>query len=211
MEKKSPILSIRPVFDQGLVTLQSVLFTAVAFILTTVIGGTIFFMLLHLIGLGRFVDASYIYGIFLIASIVLLPPLFFELKKRAYGRTVFHFFEDHVDYQYMHFYISLRRSRVRYREISDVRMEGHALQEQRRLTNIYITVPSMAQHPRAFAGIKIPDVPMSQDYLARILDMVESSDTRAMARAAGMMPAAAPAAEKPAAENPPTTPPATGA
>lgn len=211
MEKKSPILSIRPVFDQGLVTLQSVLFTAVAFILTTVIGGTIFFMLLHLIGLGRFVDASYIYGIFLIASIVLLPPLFFELKKRAYGRTVFHFFEDHVDYQYMHFYISLRRSRVRYREISDVRMEGHALQEQRRLTNIYITVPSMAQHPRAFAGIKIPDVPMSQDYLARILDMVESSDTRAMARAAGMMPAAAPVAEKPAAENPPTTPPATGA
>lgn len=205
MEKKSPILSIRPVFDQGLVTLQAVLFTAVAFILTTVIGGTLFFMLLNLIGLGRFIGASYIYGLFLVGSIVALPPLFFELKKRAYGRTVFHFFEDHVDYQYMHFFISLRRSRVRYREVADVRMAGHALQEQRRLTNIYLVVPSMAQHPRAFAGIKIPDVPMSQDYLARILDLIENSETRAMARAAGMIPAAAAPAQ------PVATPPVTGA
>lgn len=210
MEKKAPILSIRPVFDQGLATVQAVLFTAVGFILTTVIGGTIFFMLLHLIGLGRFVSAGYIYGLFLIGSIVALPPLFFELKKKAYGRTVFHFFEDHLDYQYMHFYLGLRRSRVRYREIADVRMAGHALQEQRRLTNIYIAVPSMAQHPRAFAGVKIPDVPMSQDYLARILDLIENSDNRAMARAAGMMPAAAPAAEAPV-DHPPTTPPVTGA
>lgn len=188
MEKKAPILTIRPLFDQGLTTVQAVLFTAVAVLPATIIVGTLLFVLFGLIGLGSFINASYLYGLILVAGIVCLPPVFFEMKKKAYGRTVFHFFEDHVDYQHMPFYLSLRRSRLRYRDITDVRMEGQMLQEQRRLTNIMIYVPSMAPSPRAFGGIKIPDVPMSQDYMMRIMDLIESSENRDMARAAGLMP-----------------------
>ena len=187
MEKKAPLLTIRPLFDQGLATIQAVLFTVVAFLPVTIIVGTLLFVLLGLIGLGRFIDGSYIYGFILIVSIVCLPPVFFEMKKRAYGRTVFHFFEDHVDYQYMPFYMGLRRSRLRYRDIADVRMEGQMLQEQRRLTNILIYVPSMAPNARTFGGLKVPDVPMSQDYMIRIMDLIESSEMRAMASAGGMI------------------------
>lgn len=201
MEKKAPILTIRPLFDQGLATVQAVIFTAVAVLPVTVIVGTLLFLLFGMLGLGRFIDAGYLYGFILIAGIVGLPPLFFEMKKRAYGRTVFHFFEDHADYQHMPFYLSLRRSRLRYRDITDVRMEGQMLQEQRRLTNVVIYVPSMAPNPRAFGGVKIPDVPISQDYMMRIMDLIEKSEMREMARAAGMMQqqAAAVAAAAPAA------------
>lgn len=215
MEKNAPILTIRPLFDQGLVTVQAVLFAVVAVLPVTVIVGTVLFMLFGLLGLGRFIDAGYLYGLILVIGIVGLPPLFFEMKKKAYGRTVFHFFEDHADYQHMPFFMGLRRSRLRYRDIADVRMEGQMLQEQRRLTNIVIYVPSMAPNPRAFGGVKIPDVPISQDYMIRIMDLIEKSEMRDMARAAGMMQqqaaaaTAAPAAPASAPAAPPVvTPPA---
>jgi|GEM_PF-1401853 len=187
MERKKPILTIRPLFDQGLTTVQAILFAAVAFLPVTIIAGTLLYVLLSLIGLGNFINASYLYGLILIASIVCLPPLFFEMKKKAYGRTVFHFFDDYMDYQHMPFYLNLRRSRLRYRDITDVRMEGQVLQEQRRLTNILLYVPDMAPNRRAFGGVKIPDVPITQDYMARIMDLIEKSEDRDMARAAGMM------------------------
>lgn len=192
MEKTQPLLVVRPHFDQGLVTVQALLFTAASFLLTTMIGGTLFFILLHVIGIGRFFNAGHIYGLFLIASIVMLPPLFFELKKKAYARTFFRFYEDYVEYQYFQFLISPRRRRVRYRDIGDVFQAGGALQGQRMLTTIAVTVPGLNPHPRAFSGFKIEDVPLKLDLMPRILDLVENSEYRAMARAAGVMPPQAP-------------------
>lgn len=185
MEKKQPLLTIRPHFDQGLVTVQALLFTGVGFILTTLIGGTLFFILLHMIGIGRFFSAGHIYGFFLIGSIVVLPPLFFELKKKAYARTFFRFYEDYLEYQYFQFLISPRRGRIRYRDVEDVMQEGGALQSQRMLTSILISVPGMNRHPRAFSGLRIEDVPMKLDLMPRILDFIEKSEYRAIARAAG--------------------------
>lgn len=189
MEKKQPLLTIRPHFDQGLVTLQALIFTGVGFMLTTIIGGTLFYILLHLIGLGRFVAAGYVYGFFLVGSLVVLPPLFFELKKKAYSRTVFRFYEDYLDCQYFQFLLSPRRERVRYRDISNVTQAGGALQSQRMLTSILISVPGMNRHPRAFSGLKIEDIPQRLDLMPRILDLVEKSEYRAMARAAGAVTA----------------------
>ena len=203
MENKPPLLTVRPHFDQGLTTLQAILFTLIGFLLVTIVLGTFVFILFSIIGLTKIIPAGYIYGLFLVGSIVVLPPLFFEMKKKAYARTVYHFHDDHVDFQYFQFFISMRRGRIRYRDISDVTQQANALQEQRRLTNVYLYVPSMAYNARAFAGIKISDVPMRQDTMTRIMDMIENSENRDMARAAGMM--AAPAAVPPAAV-PPVTP-----
>jgi len=190
MEKKHPLLTIRPHFDQGLVTVQALMFTGIGFVLTTLIGGTLFFILLNMIGVGRFFSASHIYGLFLIGSIVMLPPVFFEVKKKAYARTFFRFYEDYLEYQYFQFLISPRRGRVRYRDIDDVMQAGSALQSQRMLTTILIAVPGMNRHPRAFSGLKVEDVPMKLDLMPRILDLIENSEYRAIARVAG---AAAPA------------------
>lgn len=197
MEKKQPLLTIRPHFDQGLVTVQALIFTSVGFLLMTIIGGTLFYIFLNLIGLGRFVSAGYVYGFFLIASLVVLPPLFFELKKKAYSRTIFRFYEDYFDCQYYQFLISPRRERVRYRDVSNVTQAGGALQSQRMLTSILITVPGMNRHPRAFSGVKIDDVPQRLDVLPRILDLIEKSEYRAMARAAGAVAAPVAASDVP--------------
>ena len=192
MEKKQPLLTVRPHFDQGLVTVQALLFTAAGFLLTTIIGGTLVFILLHINGIGRFFNAGHIYGLFLLASIVMLPPLFFELKKKAYARTFFRFYDDYVEYQYFQFLITPRRGRVRYRDIDDVIQTGGAMQGQRMLTTIAISVPGLNRHPQAFSGLKIEDVPQKLDLMPRILDLVENSEYRAMARAAGVMPPQAP-------------------
>lgn len=184
MERQQPLLTIRPHFDQGLVTVQSLLFTAVAFLLVTIIGGTIFYVLLQLIGLGRFVAAGYVYGLFLVGSLVVLPPLFFELKKKAYSRTFFRFYDDYLEFQYFQFMLLQRRSRLRYRDVSDVVQAGGALQTQRMLTSILIMAPNMNYNPRAFSGVKIDDVPQRLDLMPKILDLIEKSEYRAMARAA---------------------------
>lgn len=185
MEKRQPLLTIRPHFDQGLVTVQAVTFTAGAFLPLTIIAGTILYVLLHLIGIGRFFGAGYIYGLFLVGSLVVLPPLFFELKRKAYSRTFYRFFEDYVDCQYYRFLVSPRRERVRYRDVSDVMQAGGALQSQRMLTSIHIVVPGMSRHPNAMGGISIDDVPQRLDLMPKILDLIEQSEYRAMARAAG--------------------------
>jgi hypothetical protein len=197
MEKKQPVLTVRPHFDQGLVTVQALLFTAVAFLLVTVIGGTLFFILLHLVGIGRFFSAGHIYGLFLVGSLVVLPPLFFEIKKKAWGRTFFRFYEDYLEYQYFQFLISPHRGRVRYRDVDDVLQAGGALQNQRMLTTILISVPGMNRHPRAFSGLRIEDVPQKLDLMPRILDLIENSEYRAMVRVAS---AAAAPAQRDAAE-----------
>jgi hypothetical protein len=193
MEKKQPLLTVRPHFDQGLVTVQALLFTAVTFLLVTMIGGTLFYILLHLIGIGRFFNAGHIYGLFLIGSLVVSPPLFFEVKKKAYARTFFRFYEDYLEYQYFQFLISPRRGRVRYRDIDDVMQAGGALQSQRMLTNILIAVPGLNRHPRAFSGLKIEDVPQKLDLMPRILDLIEDSEYRAIARVSAAVAAPAPA------------------
>ncbi len=191
MERQQPLLTIRPHFDQGLVTVQALLFTAAAFLLVTIIGGTLFYILLQLIGLGRFIAAGYVYGLFLVGSLVVLPPLFFELKKKAYSRTFFRFYDDYLEFQYFQFMLSQRRGRVRYRDVSDVVQAGGALQSQRMLTSILILVPGMNYNPRAFSGVKIEDVPQKLDLMHKILELIEKSEYRAMARAAAAVAAPA--------------------
>lgn len=196
MEKKQPLLTVRPHFDQGLVTVQALIFTSVGFVLMTMIGGTLFYILLHMIGIGRFFSGGHIYGLFLIGSLVVLPPLFFEVKKKAYARTFFRFYDDYLEYQYFQFLISPRRGRVRYRDIDDVMQAGGALQAQRMLTSILILIPGFNRHPRAFSGLKIDDVPQKLDLMPRILDLIEDSEYRAIARMSGATvppPAAMPA------------------
>lgn len=190
MEKKQPLLTVRPHFDQGMATVQAVMFTAAGVVLVPLLGGTILYILFSVIGLTKL--AGYVYGLLFIASLIMLPPLFFEMKKKAYSRTVFRFFDDHLDFQYFQYSISMRRGRVRYRDISDVTQHANALQENRRLMTISLYVPSMGYHNRAFAGVQIHDVQQKQDYVTRIMTMIEQSEYRAQARANMMAMAPAP-------------------
>lgn len=169
MEKKRPILSVRPVFDSNLALLQAVGVSVLGVFFLTVLLGTFFFLILSLLGM-RAAGASYWF--FLIVSGFGVPIFFFELKKKAYQRTLYNFHEDYIEFQYFKFYLNRRRGRVRYADIGGIDQHASVLQDHQRLTTIYISVPSMYRRG-GFAGLELYDLPQSKNYLNKIIDIIE--------------------------------------
>lgn len=209
MEKRRPILSVRPKFDSGLAMIQALIVTLGGFIVTTILFGTFFFILLSMIGLGKHISASGIYGFFFGVSVLGIPPLFYEVKKRAFQRTIYNFYDDYMDFQYFHYYINRRRGRVRYMDIADIAQHASALQEHQRLTTIYLYVPGMGMGQRgAFAGLKLTDLPQAKDYMTKIMDIIERRPPGATGMQAqpDAAPVQAPAAPETAAVAAPAAP-----
>lgn len=177
MEKKRPILSIRPHFDPGLAMVQSIMVTAVGFIVVTMAGSIFTYLLLSLILPAKFVKFSLIMQFFLLISVAGIPPLFYEIKKRALQRTLYNFHEDYLEFQYFHFYVNRRRGRLWYRDIADITQHASFLQEHQRLTTIYLYAPSMvgAYGQRGFMGLKLEDLQQSKSYLNKVMDVVDMS------------------------------------
>lgn len=196
MEKKRPLLSVRPQFDPGLAMVQSLMVTAVGFIVVTGIGGLFTYLLLILLGLSNFISPSVVFGFYLVLSLAGLPPLYYELKKRAFQRTLYNFYDEYLDFQYFHWYLNRRRGRVWYRDIADVTQHATALQEHQRLTTILLYVPNMAgggYGQRGFSGVKMEDLQQSKGYLTKVMDVMEMGYTGVLpAWARGNQPAPAP-------------------
>ncbi len=212
MEKRRPILSVRPKFDPGLTVVEACFTTLGGFIVTTILFGTLFLILFSIIGLGKHISAGGIYEFFFGVSLLGIPPLYYEVKKRAFQRTIYNFYDDYMDFQYFHWHINRRRGRVRYGDIADIAQHASALQEHQRLITIFIYVPGMGMGRRgSFAGVKLADLPQSKDYMTKIMDIIEgrAAQTAAAASAVPAAPAAAPegapAAAAPA--QPPVTTP----
>lgn len=174
--------------------IQSLVITLGGFIVTTVLLGTFFFLFLSIIGLGRHLSAGGIYGFFCAASLLGIPPIFYEIKKRALQRTIYNFYDDYMDFQYFHWYINRRRGRVRYTDIADIAQHASALEEHQRLITIFIYVPGMGMGRRgAFSGVKMADLPQSKDYMSKIMDLLEGRAATATAAVSAPVPQAQPA------------------
>lgn len=179
MQKQAPRLSVRPVFDPGLVTVEAgvagVAGAAVSFFLLA----TFFFILIILLGLNRVVPAGFLYGFFFLLGGLGAPVLYFELKKKAHAKTVYNFYDDYFEYQNFEFYITKRRRRVRYIDVTDVNEHANVFQTRRLLTSVYIEVPRMARQQRSgFAGVKISDVPERLDLADKITALIEEGQRR---------------------------------
>jgi hypothetical protein len=174
-EKEKPLLTVRPRFDTGISMLQAVAMTAAGSVLLTIGGGTVLYVFLSLTGLTRFISVGYLYGFILVLSILVLPALFFEIRKKAFQRTAWHFYSGWVEFQYFHLWINRRRGRLRYADISDVLQQATTLQEQRGLIDIYIYAPSMAHRTGAFPGLRLYDLPQRENYLSQILDIIDQN------------------------------------
>lgn len=183
MEKKRPILSIRPYFDPGLAMVQSIMVVAVGFIVVTAAGSIFTYLLLSLILPAKFVKFSLIMQFYLLVSVAGIPPLFYEVKKRALQRTLYNFHEDYLEFQYFQFYINRRRGRLWYRDIADITQHASFLQEHQRLTTIYLYVPGMigAHRQRGFMGLKLEDLQQSKGYLNKVMDVVDMAMTGRLA------------------------------
>lgn len=193
MEKQRPILSVRPQFDTSLAMVYALLATVVGFLPVTFICGTVVFLLLNIIGLGRFVSAGYIYAFFLVVALAGIPPLFYEVRRRALSRTIYNLYGDYIDFQYFHFLINRRRGRVRFEDVTDISQQASALQEQRRLTTIYLYVPTLGYMQRSnFPGLVLKDIPAAKGYMNQIIALLDGSHP---AQAQDAAPEQAPPAE----------------
>jgi hypothetical protein len=172
MEKRRPLLTVRPKFDPGLTMVQSLLVLLPGAFMATLLFGTILLILVSMMGI-RQITAGGLYLSILVLSIAAIPPVFYELKKRAYQRTIFNFYDSYLDFQYFQFYITRRRGRLRFTDIADISQQASALQEHQRLTTVFLYVPAMALRQRGFSGLKLADLPQPKDYMSKILDVLE--------------------------------------
>lgn len=189
-QQTPPLLAIRPHFDEPLTIVHAAVLTAVASLVVTVLAGTFFYIILAVLGLSRFIAVSYVYGLLFVGSIAVIPPLFFEIRKKAYERTAFLFYPDYLEFQYFKFYLGRRRGRVRYADIKDISQHASALQEHRRLMTIDLYVPSMGYKERGFTGLSMADLPQRADYMTQVMNVIEGN-SRKTAPAAAMPLAAA--------------------
>ncbi|MDD9901143.1 MAG: hypothetical protein OXT65_09220 [Alphaproteobacteria bacterium] len=208
MQKKKPLLTIRPVFDSGLVSVEALLIGAAGTVGLVLFGGTLLFLLLTLLGLGGLVSASGVFIFCFVIGIALIPAGYYEAKKRAYRRTAFLFYESHFEYQDFRFLITRRRGRIRYEDISNIYERGNTLQGHRTLTSVYIEVPGMphrgigiSYNPNAFRGVYIPDVKEKGNYGDKIIAVIEGPQQTA-ADNASPAPEQPPTPNTPAADTP---------
>lgn len=177
-DKIMPVFSVRPFFDQPLAIVHSMVAMVAGTLVLTIVGGFLLYILVLMLGLSRFIAPGYVFGLVLVASIVCVAPIYFDLRRKAYQRTIWHFYDTHVDFQFFRYYTGRQRARLHYRDITHIAQRASALQEQRGLTTIYLHAPAMNFHnSRAFSGLKIFDVQLRADYMTRIMDIVERSRT----------------------------------
>lgn len=177
--KPEPKLSVRPVFDQKLTIAESVLAALAGAVCMTFLGATFLLLLVTMIGLGAYISAGTLYSLFFFLGIVGAPILYFEVKKNAWRRTVYNFYDDVLEYQDFRLLTQRRRGRVRLVDIADVYERASLLQARRDLTSIYLLIPGFAaQMTRTLPGICIRDVPEHMNLREKLIDLIEASVRR---------------------------------
>jgi hypothetical protein len=200
MDKPVPLLSIRPRFDQPLTMVYAGIATLLGTLVVTLVGGIFIYFLLVILGLARFIAVGYVFGLLLVSCLIAIPVLFFDLRRKSLTRTVFNFYESHLEYQFFHFHLNRRRGRLRYRDITDINQRATALQEQRGLTTVYVYTNAPGYQRSDFSGLEIVDLPLLRDDMSQIIRLLEQEEKKRFDVAA------ASAASSPVPEAPPVIP-----
>lgn len=175
--KPAPLLTVKPFFDPTLATLEALPICAAATATVTLIGCTLIVFLIHFVGLGGLISVGALYGTFFVLSLALTPAFYFEIKKSAYRRTVFHFHADRIEYQDFRFFFYRRRGRIRLKDIENVLERASFLQLRKGLTSLYLVIPGFPYVSTSGmpAGLKIPDVREESHLRDRLIEMIEKT------------------------------------
>lgn len=174
MNAPKPHITVRPQFVSSITSIEAVLIALLATLMVTVAGGTLLMVLLSLIGLMRLLPGWLPFFLCFTAAAVVVPPLYFELKRKAYAKTWFAFYDDYVEYQFFDWLVNRRAGRIKYTDIANMAQNANALQEREKLKTIYLYVPDQAyQNPRGFAGLKLKDVPAGKGYGYGIQELID--------------------------------------
>jgi hypothetical protein len=185
MEKKSPAFTIRPVFSPLLAACEAIPLGVTGAVGTTFAGGIFLTILLSMIGLGWLVGNEFFYLFIFVLSTVLLPFLYYDLKRKAHQRTFYSFYDDYFEYQHYLYFLNRHTARVWYKDINDITEHANFVQERENLITLYLFVPSMPLQKRggrfqtsnAFSGVKLADVDSKADWGGKILALIDRSMT----------------------------------
>jgi hypothetical protein len=169
------LLKIRPTFVHKIAMVEALLVGILGAVFGTVLLGVILTILFMLLGLGSFMPGWLGFALGFLISITILPAGYFELKKRAYQKSAFLFFADHLEFRDFNIFMNRNTGRIRYAEISDVFEKSNLLQQMEDIKTIYLQAPRFGLRDRTgFAGIKIKDVPIGQGMGRQIVDLIEA-------------------------------------
>lgn len=182
--KPKPIFSVRPVFDTHLTMIEAAPITIVGIAAGTAVVGTLIYILLYMLGIGKYIPGGAFYTVMFFLSITLTPAAYYELKKRAYARTVCHFYDTYLEFQDFRYFINRRRGRVKYDDIRDIGQQSSLFEGLCHLATVSIYVPGMGYqytYSNGFSGLRLRGIPERSDLSARLLDLIQSGSNRAVA------------------------------
>ena len=177
MENKPPLLHIRPNFSSFVAILESLIVSLVGIMMLTFVGGIILLALFSFIGLGRFISGSTIFATLFIFGLVVLPPLYYEIKRKACKNTFYNFYDNYVEFQRFQYMINRRTGRIGYRDIINVVENANFIQQREKLTSVYLFAPDIALAMNGeFPGLKMTDIPQSRAQIKRIFSLIEQGN-----------------------------------
>lgn len=173
-QKTAPLFTVQPQFIPRLTVIEAFITALAGTLLLTLVGGTILFMLCALLGISKILPVWFLYFIFFAASVVIIPPLYFELKKKAYAQTQFSFFPDHLEYKNFEWLILPRRGRIKYSAIEGLSRKTNFLQTPHQIESLRLHVPGLPfQSFNRFQGLNLPDILTEKNYGEQIEGLLE--------------------------------------
>ena len=182
--KAKPIFSVRPVFDTHLTMIEAAPVTIVGIAAGTAVVGTLIYILLYMLGIGKYIPGGAFYTVMFFLSITLTPAAYYEMKKRAYARTVCHFYDTYLEFQDFRYFITRRRGRVKYEDIRDISQQASLFEGLCHLATVSIYVPGMGyqySYSNGFSGLRLRGIPERSDLTNRLSDLIHVDSNKAVA------------------------------
>ena len=176
MENKLPILRIQPKFSSLVAVLESLLIALAGTVMLTFVGGVILLALFSLTGISRFIPGSMIFMTLFILGWATLPPLYYEIKRKACQNTYYSFYDDYVEFRRFQYLINRRIGRIKYRDITNVTEYSNFVQQREKLTSVFLFAPDITPALNGeFPGLKMTDISQSGDQIKQILGLIDQS------------------------------------
>lgn len=176
MENRPPLLHICPKFSSLVAILESLVVALAGAVLLTFVGGIILLALFSLIGLSQFIPANMLFMTLFILGCVALPPLYYEIKRKACQNTYYNFYNDYVEFRRFQYLINRRIGRIRYRDITNVTEHSNFVQQREKLTSVFLFAPDITPALNGeFPGLKMTDIPQSGEQISQILGLIDQS------------------------------------
>lgn len=185
-------LQTRPTFDSKVAMIEACGIALASAVVGTLLVGTLLSLLFMLVGLDRIFPGWLPFFIGFLASVVIVPATYYEIKRQAYTKSIYNFYGDYLEFREFGLMMNRSTGRIRYAEITDIFERSNPLQQMQGLKTIYLAVPGYGLPDKyGFTGVRIRDVRIGGGTGRQLVALIESYKQGEMTTAP--IPASAPA------------------